>query len=153
MANITGEKMHVNHFVQAVETIGQKLNLEIEQFRAVPNFEKCLYEIYFELKENVLPDEMCRRILSEIDEQLQRVNIEYEQKRRSKRLAAPVLFLMKRGWANEGMRRHIAAGKRDTQYKPQILCAERNAADQLFIAKIIKNETARAADEKVLSFL
>ncbi len=152
MANITGEKMHVNHIIQVVESAEKKFNLEIEQFRAVPNFDDCLYEIYFELKENFLPDKLCREILFEIDEQLQRVNIEYKQKRQSKRLAAPIIYLMKRGWANEGLRRHIAEGKRDTQYKPQILCGKRNAADKLFIAKIIKNETAKVANEKVFSF-
>lgn len=152
MANITGEKMHVNHIIQAVESAGKKFNIKIEQFRSAPNFDDCLYEIYLELKENLLPDKLCREILFEIDEQLQRINIEYEQKRRSKRLADPVIYLMKRGWANEGLRRHIAEGKRDTQYKPQILCAERNATDKLFIAKIIKKETAKAANEKVFSF-
>ncbi len=152
MANITGEKMHVNHIIQAVESVGKKFNLKIEQFRAVPNFDDCFYEIYLELKENFLPNELCREILSEIDEQLQRVNIEYKQKRQSKRLAAPIIYLMKRGWANEGLRRHIAEGKRDTQYKPQILCAERHAADKLFIDCIIKAEISRAATEKVFNF-
>lgn len=152
MANITGEKMHVNHIIQAVESVGKKFNLKIEQFRAVPNFDDCLYEIYLELKENFLPNKLCREILSEIDEQLQRVNIEYEQKRCSKRLAAPIIYLMKRGWANEGLRRHIAEGKRDTQYKPQILCAERHAADKLFVDRIIESEIAKAATEKVFNF-
>ena len=152
MANITGEKMHVNHIIQAVETVGKKFNFKIEQFRAAPNFDDCLYEIYLELKEKFLPREQCREILFEIDRELQRVNIEYEQKRQSKRLAAPVIYLMKRGWSNEGLRRHIAGGKRDTQYKPQILCSESHAADKLFIDRNIKSEVSKMANEKIFSF-
>lgn len=151
MANITGEKMHVNHIIQAVESAGKKFNLKIEQFRAAPNFDDCLYEIYLEPEENFLPDALCREILFEIDRQLQRVNIEYKQKRCSKRLAAPIIYLMKRGWANEGLRRHIAQGKRDAQYKPQILCSESCAADKLFIEQIIKTEISKKSAEKVLT--
>jgi hypothetical protein len=51
MANITGEKMHVNHIIQAVESAGKKFNLKIELFRAAPNFDECLYEIYLEPEE------------------------------------------------------------------------------------------------------
>ncbi len=138
MTNITGEKMHVNHFVQAFAAISRKFRLEIEQFRAVPDFDANLYEIYLEPKKNIFSPILQAKILSAIDDELRRVNIEYAQKRQSKRLFAPRLLLMKRGWANAGLRRHVAHGKRDTQYKPPMLCAERQSLDKSFIAEIVE---------------
>ncbi len=153
MANITGEKMHVNHFVQAIEKVGQRFDLDIEQFRAVPDFEESRYEIYMEIKENGFLSTPDHKFLTALDDELQLVNIEYEQKRKSGRLGAPVIFLMKRGWADTGLRRHIAEGKRDTQYKPQILCAERNREEQQFIAKKIELDFLKALHQNALSFV
>jgi hypothetical protein len=68
-------------------------------------------------------------VLPSLDRALARVNIEYDQKRRSKRLAEPCIHLMARGWAERAMRRHIRMGRRDTQYKWQFLCQERRKED------------------------
>lgn len=144
MANIAGEKMHANHFIEAVENVRREFNLKVEQFRAAPNFDLCRYEIYLELQKDLPVEKLRREILPEIDRQLQKVNLEYEQKRKSKRLAAPCLNLMKRGWANDNLRRHIAAGKRDTQFKWQILCPEKRAEDAQFISRIIEAEMTNA---------
>lgn len=152
MANITGEKMHANHFVRAFESVCSKFKLEIEQFRAVPNFDECRYEIFLEPKKNISSQYLCEWILPAIDEELQQVNIEYEQKRKSGRLAAPRLYQMTRGWAAEGLRRHIAAGKRDTQYKPPVLCAERQSLDYPFIADIIETKISKTAAKGVFCF-
>lgn len=152
MANITGEKMHANHFVRSFDLVRRRFDLKIEQFRAVPNFDECRYEIFLELK-NHLPSQNLRDdILTAIDEELQRVNIEYKQKRLSKRLSAPRLCLMKKGWANEGLRCHIAAGKRDTQFKSPVLCIQRQLFDESFVAEIVETEILKTAAEKVFGF-
>ncbi len=147
-ANITGEKMHANHLVSVFEKIGREFNLPIEQFRAVPNFDECRYEIFLELKTESSTAHL-RRILDEIDARLQIVNLEYAQKRRSKRLHAPTLSIMKRGWANAGLRRHLADGKRDTQYKPTILARQKDSFDESFISAVIEHEAPSAALEKL----
>jgi hypothetical protein len=145
MANITGEKMHANHLLEAIDFVRRKFNLKIQQARAAPNFALSRYEIYLELEEEFSPGEL----LPEIDRALQRANIEYEQKRKSRRLAAPVLHLMKSGWSDKCLRRHIAAGKRDTQYKPQILCPQPPAEDAPFILRTVEMETLRASVARV----
>ncbi|MEZ5426982.1 MAG: GH3 auxin-responsive promoter family protein [Pyrinomonadaceae bacterium] len=145
MTSITGEKMHANHFVRAFEEIGRSLGLEAEQFRAVPDLLRNRYEIYLELKKGFSAAGWKNLIPPAIDHQLQRVNIEYAGKRRSKRLQAPVVFLMKPGWAEAGLRRHVAAGKRDTQYKPPILRQETDPADREFVAETIEMEISRSA--------
>jgi GH3 auxin-responsive promoter len=138
MANITGEKMHVNHLIQAMDEVRRRFNLDIEQYRAIPDFARSRYEIYLELKREA-PLEMLRdEVLPELDRQLARANVEYDQKRQSKRLDAPCLHLMAQGWADAALRRHVAAGKRDTQYKWRILCAEQSPENLKAIVSTIE---------------
>lgn len=150
MANITGEKMHANHFVQAFREIARKFDLDIEQFRAVPDLDKSRYEIYLELKQDLPRHKLRREVLPELDSALQRINIEYEQKRRSKRLEMPVLYLMRKGWSDEGLRLHIALGKRDSQYKPPIIRPKREAPDEFFIADKIEVDNAKTDAKRAL---
>jgi GH3 auxin-responsive promoter len=138
MANITGEKMHVNHFITAVDEVRRRFNLAVEQFRATPDVAKSRYEIYLELETPVKPEMLRDEVLPELDRALARVNVEYDQKRQSKRLAAPCLHLMRKGWAEAALRRHVATGKRDTQYKWRILCPEQSAEDAQAILSTIE---------------
>ena len=138
MANITGEKMHVNHIVQAIDEVRRRFNLEIEQYRAIPDFARSRYEIYLELERPAALEMLRDEVLPELDRALARVNLEYDQKRQSKRLGAPCLHLMSRGWADAALRRHVAAGKRDTQYKWRILCSEQSPENLQAIASTIE---------------
>lgn len=130
MANITGEKMHVNHFITAVTEVARAFHLEVEQFRVVPDYIYGRYEIYLELEHAVEKGLLLNGVLPALERALESVNMEYEQKRRSKRLAPLCLHLMKRGWSRRAMRRDIVlAGRRDTQYKWQILADARRDTD------------------------
>ena len=145
MASITGEKMHVNHLIQAMDEVRRRFNLDIEQYRAIPDFAGSRYEIYLEL-ERPAPLEMLRdEVLPELDRALARANVEYDQKRQSKRLNAPCLHLMARGWADAALRRHVAAGKRDTQYKWRILCSEQSPESLKAIVSTIEIEAHETA--------
>lgn len=129
MTNITGEKMHVNHFIEAVGDVARQFNLRVEQLRAAPDYDASRYEVYLELEQSS-PHALLRdEVLPALDRALAKVNLEYDQKRRSKRLDAPCIHLMARGWAARAARRQILAGRRDTQYKWQILCQERQRED------------------------
>jgi len=129
MANISGEKIHANQLQLAVEQAKHKFNLSVEQFRVTPDHLKSRYEFFLELSSEVSRSEL-QKFLVEVDSALSRFNIEYDQKRASRRLGAPCLHIMSQGWADRAHRRMIAAGKRDTQYKWQILLSERNPADE-----------------------
>ncbi|HEY0005675.1 MAG TPA: GH3 auxin-responsive promoter family protein [Pyrinomonadaceae bacterium] len=140
MASITGEKMHVNHLLMAVEQVRQKYGLAIEQLRAAPDFARSRYEVYLELRGDA-PDQMLRaEVLPELDRALCRANIEYAQKRQSKRLNPPRLHLMARGWANAERRRAVEGGKRDAQYKWRILCQEVQPEDARAVVRSIEME-------------
>ncbi|MBD0371425.1 MAG: GH3 auxin-responsive promoter family protein [Pyrinomonadaceae bacterium] len=137
MADITGEKMHVNHFIEAVREVARRFQLTIEQFRAAPDREESRYEIYLELEQQVPLSVLQSEVLPALDRALAKVNVEYEQKRRSKRLSEPRINLMARGWSQREMRRHIQTGRRDTQYKWQILCPEKRAEDEQEITSTV----------------
>ncbi|MBK8574793.1 MAG: GH3 auxin-responsive promoter family protein, partial [Elusimicrobia bacterium] len=124
MTSITGEKMHPNHFLAVMDEVRRKFGIDFEQFRAVSDVEggryRLLIEAEGELSENVLRDQ----VLVFIDQALAKVNIEYGQKRASKRLHLPLISLMRRGWAEGEYRRFQKSGKSDIQFKWRTLCPE-----------------------------
>ena len=139
MTSITGEKMHVNHILLALDEVQRRYNFSVvEQFRIAPDIEESRYNIYVELNAEVSPDLLRDEVIPELDRILARVNVEYAQKRSSKRLHLPRLHLMRSGWAKEEYRRGAASGKRDTQYKWQILCPEPRPEDARAIAYTIE---------------
>lgn len=138
MTNITGEKLHVNQLILAVDEIRRHTALDVEQFRAAPDYAACCYRIYLELKGHAAPDALKREVLPLLDRALASFNVEYAEKRASKRLNAPRLHLMRSGWAVEISRRRILEGKRDTQFKWPLLCAEPCPEDDAFIVATIE---------------
>ena len=138
MANITGEKMHANHVVQAIDEINRRFGLAIGHFHASPDIEAARYDIFWEIEYAISPALLRDEVLPELDNILARLNIEYAQKRQSGRLQFPAVHLMRDTWVSECLRHHMAAGKRDTQYKWQILGPERREVDTLAIATTIE---------------
>ncbi|HLD49898.1 MAG TPA: GH3 auxin-responsive promoter family protein, partial [bacterium] len=141
MTNITGEKMHANHFLFAIDETRRQFSLSVEQFRVMPDFEAGRYAIYMELNVDNIADEILKnQIIPLIDESLSKVNVEYAEKRKSKRLKLPCLHLMRRGWAEEECKKFMQMGKRDIQYKWRVLCPEPTIEDTEAIVKTIKSE-------------
>lgn len=145
MSSITGEKMHVNHFIEALGEVSRRFHLAVEQFRAVPDMHASRYEIYLELEQPVPRVMLETEVLPALDGALAKVNLEYKEKRRSKRLAEPRLHLMASGWARRAMLRHLQRGRRDTQYKWQILCPEKSEEDMKEIVSTVEADNPSSA--------
>ncbi|MBI4430474.1 MAG: GH3 auxin-responsive promoter family protein [Candidatus Omnitrophica bacterium] len=139
MTNITGEKMHANHFLAAMDEARRQFDLSIEQFRAVPDFENGRYCIYVELNAGVSDEALRDQVIPFMDQALAKVNIEYAEKRKSRRLKLPYLALMRKGWFDDECRRSMEMGKRDIQFKWRILCSEASPEDCAAITKTIEN--------------
>ncbi|HEY0404704.1 MAG TPA: GH3 auxin-responsive promoter family protein [Pyrinomonadaceae bacterium] len=150
MTNITGEKLHVNHFILALDETRRRARLDLEQFRAVPDYAANRYDIHLELRSQVSHARLQREALPLIDEALASVNVEYAQKRASGRLRAPRLRLMRAGWANQISRQQIDASKRDTQYKWPLLCQQACPEDASFIINTIEMDESRAAERRAV---
>ena len=141
MTSITGEKMHVNHLLLALEEVRRRYDVSVvEQFRVVANVSARRYEIYAEFKGEVAPDLLRHEVIPHLDRALAGVNVEYAEKRRSRRLAPPCLHLMRPGWAEDEVLRAAGTGKRDTQYKWRILSAEPAEEDSGAILNTLEAE-------------
>lgn len=119
MSNITGEKMHVNHLLIAMEEVQKEFDLLIKMYRFTPDLENLRYHIWVEFTQ-FPPESSLSQIILRIDAQLCKVNCEYSQKRQSKRLHAPYLHLMRPGWSEAEMRSRCPNGN-NAQYKWKIL--------------------------------
>ncbi len=139
MTSITGEKMHVNHLLLGLEQIKQRYDMSlVDHFRVVADVGDSRYHIYAEFKSEISHELLRDEVLPHLDAVLAEVNVEYGEKRRSRRLAPLCLHLMQPGWAEREYQRTAAAGKRDTQYKWQILCSESRPEDIGAIAHTIE---------------
>lgn len=140
MTSITGEKMHANHILVAMEEVRREFNLLLEQFRVSPDFENSRYCIYLELAESMPEDVLRDRVIPLIDRVLAKANVEYAEKRKSKRLNPPCLNIMKPGWS-EGVRlKSMQSGRGDAQFKWRVLCIEDETGDKANILKLIERD-------------
>jgi hypothetical protein len=124
MTNITGEKLHANHVLEATRSAQQGVGLKLVQVRAIANLLENRYDVLAESAEPGVGHDQLRSFLVALDEALCRLNIEYAQKRHSKRLNAPHAYLMRVGWSEAQKRLDIAAGRRESQYKWRMIVGE-----------------------------
>jgi hypothetical protein len=118
VTSITGEKLHVNQVLQAMAQAQSAAGLAVQHFRACADVEKSFYVFAVELA-GVMPSrERLLLLLDALDAGLRQLNMEYAQKRESRRLGAPVLYVMKPGWFE---RKFTANFQREVQFKAPLL--------------------------------
>jgi hypothetical protein len=117
MVNITGEKLHLNHLLHAVGAAERATGLDVWQFRLIPDVEAGCYDLLIELPHPAATRRSLGDFRTAFDRALAAVNVEYASKRRSRRLAAHRLFVMRPGWSERLCREEFARGRRDVQHK------------------------------------
>jgi hypothetical protein len=122
VTNITGEKLHVNQVIQAMAQAQSAAGIAVRHFRACADTQRSLYAFAVELDGGTPGQEQLSHMLRELDARLRELNIEYGQKRESRRLAAPVLWVMKPGWFERKANAMLQSGPRDVQFKAPLLC-------------------------------
>ena len=131
VTNITGEKLHVNQIIQAMAQAQSIAGIAVQHFRACADVERSLYAFSVEL-DGILPArEQLSRLLRELDSCLRGLNVEYAQKRESRRLAAPVLNVMNPGWFERNANATLRRGARDAQFKAPLLGATPEDASEI----------------------
>jgi hypothetical protein len=138
MLNITGEKLHVNHFMKAFATVKRECGADVTQFRAVPNYAAVGYELFLRVAMDTSREFMRDRVLPLIDRSLGEANIEYRSKRTSKRLNAPRVHVMDRTWEECVRRQALSSGCRDIQYKWRSVATEATELDARHIEYTIE---------------
>ena len=117
MVSITGEKLHLNQIQAATRDAERATGLLVWQFQVIPDVPARRYDLLLETHTPIGSPEVARAFLATVDTSLASSNVEYASKRRSRRLLAPRLHLMRAGWADRRCRADFRAGKREAQYK------------------------------------
>lgn len=120
MASITGEKLHADQVAEAFHAATAKTGLPAVQVQLIPDAEASRYDLLIEFA-GAAPMDL-GAFSAAFDHLLAERNIEYEHKRKSRRLQAFRVWRMKSGWSIRRQRSDVERrGKRDTQYKWPIL--------------------------------
>jgi hypothetical protein len=141
MVSITGEKLHLNQVQAATREAERATGLLVWQFQIIPDVPARRYDLLLETHTPIASPEVARAFLAAVDAALASSNVEYASKRRSRRLLAPRLHLMRAGWADRRCRADFRAGKREAQYKwPAI----RDAWDEASLSEVTGSITDAA---------
>lgn len=138
--NITGEKLHLNQLLMTFKKVRSKFGISINQFRVAPNQALLRHDIFIALDQNVSLELLKKSILPAIDLYLSEINIEYSQKRMSKRLNPPCLHVMKSSWEKDIKKNLIESGMRDIQYKWQPISSDFLEMDRKYVEYTIDYE-------------
>jgi len=130
--NITGEKLSEHQLITAVKSVLQQHQIVSPFFIALANDNTFAYELYVECDCNGsvhLADKP--GVANAIDEELQRLNIEYQAKRQSGRLKPLEIKVLSAGAADTIKSWSLARGVREAQYKPVTLAGSDEWAAKL----------------------
>ena len=129
MTSIGGEKLHIAQVVEAMRRAQEKSRLSAAHYRAVACAESNRYELLIECEGETPRREALAVFLRAADSELCALNVEYRQKRESRRLDPPVLHVMQAGWHDRQYRKRVAQGARDTQFKSALLTSDLSVDD------------------------
>ena len=135
--NITGEKLHLNQLLMAFKKVQSKFDVSISQFRVASNRDLVRHEIFMAFGQDVSLELLENSILPAIDLYLSEINIEYSQKRKSKRLNPPCLHIMEPSWEKNIKKNLIESGMRDIQYKWQPISSDFLEIDKRYVEHTI----------------
>lgn len=138
--NITGEKVHVNQLIMTIQEIQSKYNIEIKTFRVAKNQDLMLYDMMIAMGKTVNEKQVSKFIILAVDEILSKLNVEYSQKRKSRRLGPPRIHFMDETWADIVKNAAIKSGKRDIQYKWEHFVEEMTDLDRSHIKFTVEFE-------------
>jgi len=94
---------------------------------------QCRYEFMVEFEETNPSTYRLSVFLDRLDTVLGQVNVEYFQKRRSRRLGPPCLHVMKHGWFERTVRGRLQQGARDTQLKLSLLTETKEGVEDILL--------------------
>jgi hypothetical protein len=121
VTSLTGEKLHVNQVIQAMNETQRITGQRVRHYRAVADVTESRYRFMVEFEEDSPTPEQLRQLLAGLDHHLHQLNVEYAQKRQSRRLQPPLLHVMKPGWFERRDQTSLRQGARDVQFKARLL--------------------------------
>jgi hypothetical protein len=119
VTNLTGEKLYEAQVIDAVQGAAQRYCFVAPFFVLVADEEHPSYHLYLESDTASCPTPS--ELLAAVDERLGELNIEYQSKRASGRLAPLTLTWLQRGAGEAYKAACVRAGQREGQFKPVVL--------------------------------
>lgn len=127
-SSLTGEKLSEYQVVEAVGMSQKNLGIKLGSYIVLPEWGDPPRYVLLAEREDLPSDEARARLEVDIDEQLQRVNLEYENKRSTQRLAPIHVVRVANGsWGRFQKRRLAKSGGTVEQYKQPCLLSDLNA--------------------------
>lgn len=121
IVSMTGEKLYEPQFIQAVHEAEARTNILVKFFVGFANVQESEYEFYYEFADPEITQEQADDFTKIVDERLQVINLEYESKRASFRLNAPVAHILYDDAYSRFKTRCLKNGFRDGQFKFNLL--------------------------------
>jgi len=121
--SITGEKVYESHINEAVNNAVNKLKLMLKFFSASIEMNKPPRYIFLVEFSAAASFDAKKSLLKSVEEELRRVNIEYDDTRDRKELAPPALKVVKTGGFEKYRTKRVSEGAHETQFKVPELTA------------------------------
>ena len=122
IVSITGEKLQENQFMTSVQNAEKSLNMPTKFSIAFADVEHSTYHFYFEFADQSTSQTDAERFAAVVDDELKKMNIEYESKRDSLRLKQPITHRLRSNAFDQFKQASIADGTgRDGQFKVNLL--------------------------------
>jgi GH3 auxin-responsive promoter len=119
VTNLTGEKLYEAQVIEAVQAAARHYRLAVPFFIVVADEERTSYHLFLESDTTSRP--AASELLAAVDERLGELNIEYQSKRASGRLAPLTLTWLQHGAGEAYKTACVRAGQREGQFKPAVL--------------------------------
>lgn len=143
MSSLTGEKIHESQVVDAVREACTALGQTVETFTLCPVWDTTPHYVLLVEASKLPTSALQERFVQVVDQALRRLNMEYEKKRVTKRLAHMELMLVADG-SFERLRRQTIEQQRGRaeQYKHAYLVPEHEHIKRFTIVSVVTPESA-----------
>ncbi len=121
IVTMTGEKLHERQFIDAVRTVEKEMQMPLKFFIGFADLDVSAYKFYYEFADLNTPQEKAETFTIRVDEVLKEYNQEYKSKRDSLRIKDPITYRLKNNSFETFKAECIAEGKRDGQFKLNLL--------------------------------
>lgn len=119
--SMTGEKLHERQFIQAINQTQEETNIKLRFYVGFADVQNSVYQIYYEFENQNISDDEVKNFNKKVDENLRKINIEYEAKRVSLRIAEPVPHILTKDSFEHFKEECLKNGFRDGQFKLNLL--------------------------------
>ena len=122
IVSMTGEKVSESQLINAVKQAEEQAGIKTNFYVGFADIQESRYHYYIDFTDNTITQEAAETFAKAVDENLKKLNMEYEAKRESFRVKEPVCHILQENAFEEFKSESIAKGMaRDGQFKMNLL--------------------------------